>query len=150
MCIIFSKQQRRAVEKKCLERLRGFSNALNNVSQRPQQQHLQLTLLDKRRQPSQQSVLQHHQGPTQVQRHHLMTVPSTITQASANTPSNRIRQPVTIHGGNVKSTPGRLGGVVFNRRDSISLPPSPTRSMLIKKETLVSSGTGDPIGEIIK
>ena len=146
--LTYSKQQRRAVEKKCLERLRGFSNALNNVSQRPQPQQLQLSLLDKRRQ-SQQSILQ-HQGPTQVQRHHLMTIPSTITltPSSANTPSNRIRQPVTVHGGNLKSASGRLGGVVFNRRDSISLPPSPTRSMLIKKETLVSSGTGDPIGNI--
>ena len=144
---LHSKQQRRAVEKKCLERLRGFSNALNNVSPRPQTQQFQMSLLDKRRQ-SQQSILQ-HQGPTQVQRHHLMTIPSTITltPSSANTPSNRIRQPVTVHGGNLKSASGRLGGVVFNRRDSISLPPSPTRSMLIKKETLVSSGTGDPIGE---
>ena len=127
-----------------MEKLRGFSNALNNVSQRPQQQQLQLTLLDKRRQASHQTVLQ-HQGPTQVQRHHLMTIPSTITltPSSANTPSNRVRQPVSVHGGNLKS--GRLGGVVFNRRDSISLPPSPTRSMLIKKETLVSSGNGEPI-----
>ena len=143
----FSRQNRRAVEKKCLEKLRGFSNALNNVSQRPQQQQLQLTLLDKRRQTSQQTILQ-HQGPTQIQRHHLMTIPSTITltPSSANTPSNRVRQPVSVHGGNLKS--GRLGGVVFNRRDSISLPPSPTRSMLIKKETLVSSGNGEPIGKV--
>ena len=77
-----------------------------------------------------------------------MTIPSTITltPSSANTPSNRVRQPVSVHGGNLKS--GRLGGVVFNRRDSISLPPSPTRSMLIKKETLVSSGNGEPIGKM--
>ena len=115
------------------------------MNQQPQQQ-LQLTLLDKRRH-SQQSNLQ-HQGPTQVQRHHLMTGSSTITLSpSVNTPSNKVRQPFTIHGGSAVTTSGRLGGIIVNRRDSISLPPSPTRTMVIKKETFLPSGSGDPIGK---
>jgi hypothetical protein len=77
-----------------------------------------------------------------------MTTPSTITVSqSSNTPSNRIRQPITIYGGNLKSSSARLGGIVFNRRDSVSLPPSPTRSLVVKKETLLSSGSGDAIGK---
>ena len=77
-----------------------------------------------------------------------MTSPTTISVSSAsNTPSNRIRQPITIQGGNMKSSSARLGGIVFNRRDSISLPPSPTRSVVVKKETLLSSGSGEPIGK---
>ena len=140
-----SHKNRKEAEKKCLERLKGFSNALNNVSQQPQQQIL-LTLSDKRRQ-SQPSLLQ-HQGPTKVQRHHLMTSPSSLAvSSSANSPSNRVRQPITIHGGSNKATSSRLGGVVFNRRDSISLPPSPTHSLLVKKEAIVSSASGDPIGK---
>ena len=140
-----SHKNRKEAEKKCLERLKGFSNALNNVSQQPQQQIL-LTLSDKRRQ-SQPSLLQ-HQGPTKVQRHHLMTSPSSLAvSSSANSPSNRVRQPITIHGGSNKAISSRLGGVVFNRRDSISLPPSPTHSLLVKKEAIVSSASGDPIGK---
>ena len=105
-----------------------------------------MTLSDKRRQ-SQPSLLQ-HQGPTKVQRHHLMTSPSSLAvSSSANSPSNRVRQPITIHGGSNKTISSRLGGVVFNRRDSISLPPSPTHSLLVKKEAIVSSASGDPIGK---
>ena len=133
------------MERKCLERLRVLSNALNNVNQLPQEQ-LQLNLMDKRRQ-SQHSTIQ-HQVPTQVQRPQLMTNPSTITLSpSVNTPTNRVRQSLAIHGGRPIAASGGMGGIIVNRRDSISLPPSPTRSMVIKKETLLSSGGGDSIGK---
>ena len=72
---------------------------------------------------------------------------------SVNTPSIRIRQGLGTQGRSTIATPGRLGDIVINRRDSISLPPSPTRSLwgsrsgVIKKETFLHSSSGDPFGK---
>ena len=149
--LLISHKQRNAIEKKYLERLKGFSNALNNVNQQPQHQQLQLIPLDKRRQTQQSILPQQHQAPAQVQRHHLMT--AVTLSPTVNTPSIRIRQGLGTQGRSTITTPGRIGDIVVNRRDSISLPPSPTRSLwgsrsgVIKKETFLHSSSGDPFGK---
>ena len=112
---------------------------------------------DGKRHPLQQSLLHHrnqpHSSPAHIQRHHLMTSPSTTvtltpnnlssnTHASNGLPSSR-QSTMVVQGG---GSGGKIGGFFVNRKDSISLPPSPTRSMLIKKETLLQSSNGDAVG----
>ena len=142
-----SNQQRQAVERKCLDKLKGFLNSLQNVDQQQQPKpQIQLTVLEKRR-PSQQSILQ-QQGPPKPQQHHHTAGLSKINvSTSPNTQSTTIRQPIVVNGGSVKSSVAKLGGVIYSRSSSISLPPSPNRSMLIKKEPFISSRTTDPIGK---